>query len=191
MMGVVFPVSTPFIFFSIRSPIRLISKERDVHRLFEFALPFMTVLSVGFLVATSGYEGKCGQLRRELLDGNSVNIQLNSFNSSYSGHQAGGMVETEAKFAESYHGNLSEHGTSLGQNTAKYALFLMSPFLVFWAIKVLIAAILTGHTTEFMTAFLLVTSARYGMLHVMGFWSALALSGAGSAFVLLLCNVRA
>ena len=199
MMGVVFPVSTPFIFFSIRSPLRLISKDRDVHKLFEFALPFMTVLAVCCLVATSGacvgrvskvtemtecggkFGSECGaklgaKPEREL-------IQSSQRNSSV-------MVETVAKFAGSYHNNLNGHGTTLSSNTVKYALIFISPLLAFWVLKVLIIAILTGHTTEFITAFLLVTSARYGMTHVMGFWPVFALSGAGSAFVMLLFNVR-
>lgn len=52
VMGVVLPVSTPFIFFSVRSTVR--SATRDVYKLCEFALPFMTVLAICILVATSG-----------------------------------------------------------------------------------------------------------------------------------------
>ena len=176
MMGIVFPVSTPFIFFSIRSPLRLVSKDRDIHRLFEFALPFMTVLAVCCLIATSGV-CDCEQCEvkifggRRGLDGNSSV-----------------MIETVAKFAGSYHNSL--HDTDVSINTAKYALILISPLFAFWVSKVLIVSILTGHTTEFITAFLLVTSARYGMIHAVGFWPVFALSGAGSAFVLLLFNFR-
>lgn len=189
MMGVVFPVSTPFIFFSIRSPLRLVSKDRDVHKLFEFALPFMTVLAVCCLVATSGAcAGKVGAKlggRRELMETMETMETMENLerNSSV-------MVETVAKFAGSYHNSLNGHGTTLSSNTVKYALIFISPLFAFWVLKVLIIAILTGHTTEFITAFLLVTSARYGMTHAMGFWPVIALSGAGSAFVMLLFNLR-
>ena len=100
------------------------------------------------------------------------------------------MVETVAKFAGSYHNNLGGNkAISLDGATIKYALLFISPFTAFWLIRVLIAAILTGHTTEFLAAFLLVTSARYGMTSAVGIWPVLALSGSGSAFVLLLFNM--
>ena len=47
-------------------------------------------------------------------------------------------------------------------------------------------AVLTGHTTEFITAFLLVISARYGVTHDFSVWSLAAAGGAGTAFILLL-----
>ncbi len=52
IVGVVLQVATPFIFFTVRSTVRGVTQ--DVYRLCEFALPFMTVLAVCFLVATSG-----------------------------------------------------------------------------------------------------------------------------------------
>lgn len=174
VMGVIFPVSTPFLFFSIRSPVRLVSKDRDVNKLCEFALPFMTVLAVCCLVS-----GACG-------DDPGLDLDL--------GKKSGvrdltNYTETVAKFSGSYHNNLDGHKKiSLDQTTIKYSLLFISPFIAFWLIRVLIVAILTGHTTEFITAFLLVTSARYGMTHAVGFWPGLALSGSGSAFVLLLFN---
>ena len=191
VLGVVFPVSTPFIFFSIRSTVRSVTK--DVYRLCEFALPFMTVLAVCCLVATSGVWEKCemcekcencGSQRRDLLESNLGKTKLESMNAT--------MIETVAKFAGSYNNNLNGHHAriSLDSNTIKYSLLLLSPIAAFWLLRVLIIDILTGHATEFITAFLLVTSARYGMTHAMGFWPVMALSGAGSAFILLLLNLR-
>jgi hypothetical protein len=176
VMGVIFPVSTPFLFFSIRSPVRLVSKDRDVNKLCEFALPFMTVLAVCCLVS-----GACGDADP------SLDLDL--------GKKSGvrdltNYTETVAKFSGSYHNNLDGHRKmSLDQTTIKYSLLFISPFIAFWLIRVLIVAILTGHTTEFITAFLLVTSARYAMTHATGFWPVLALSGSGSAFILLLFNL--
>lgn len=172
VMGVVFPVSTPFLFFSIRSPVRMVSKDRDVNKLCEFALPFMTVLAVCCLVS-----GACG---------GDENRGLRDLETEFTNY-----TETVAAFAGSYHNSLGGHRKiSLDTATLKYSLLFISPFLAFWLIRVLIVAILTGHTTEFITAFLLVTSARYGMTHAMGFWPVLAMSGSGSAFVLLLFNMQ-
>ena len=147
-MGVIFPVTTPFLFFTVRS----IYGTRDVSRLCEFALPFMIVLAVGCLLGTDG----SGHITRRFLDGNSS-----------------AMVESAAKFNPYY---AEPDGV----------LILFAPFVVYWLIRVLIVSIITGHSTEFITAFLIVTSARYGMTNEIGLWSVLAVSGAGSAFVLLL-----
>lgn len=193
IMGLAFPVSTPFIFFSIRSTVR--GATRDVYKLCEFALPFMTVLAVCCLVATSGVcggdLGNVGKLgvRRDLIGMSDRGLESHTMDSRPSLNAT--MTETVAKFAGSYHNNLDKHSTvSIDSIGMQYTLLLLSPIFAFWLIKVLVVDILTGHATEFITAFLFVTSARYGMTHAMGFWPVVALSGAGSAFVLLLLNLR-
>ena len=188
VMGVIFPVSTPFLFFSIRSPVRLVSKDRDVNKLCEFALPFMTVLAVCCLVS-----GACGDTDPGLdpkLDPKldpSLDPSLDNLGKKSGLRDLTNYTETVAKF---YYNNVDGHKKiSLDQTTIKYSMLFISPFIAFWLIRVLIVAILTGHTTEFITAFLLVTSARYGMTHAVGVWPVLALSGSGSAFILLLFNL--
>ena len=194
VMGVIFPILTPFIFFSIRSTVRSVTN--DVSKLCEFALPFMTVMAVCCLVATSGMCNETCETRRGGLETN-LN-QLNSNNGT-------NYVDTFANFVETYNLNVNNapHNTSnnntlnilntrisLNSNVMQYVLISISPFIAFWLIRVLIVAILTGHSTEFITAFILVTSTRYSIAHAMGLWSVLALSGAGSAFVLLLLVKR-
>jgi hypothetical protein len=194
VMGVIFPILTPFIFFSIRSTVRSVTN--DVSKLCEFALPFMTVMAVCCLVATSGMCNETCETRRGGLETN-LN-QLNSNNGT-------NYVDTFANFVETYNLNVNNapHNTSknntlnilntrisLNSNVTQYVLISISPFIAFWLIRVLIVAILTGHSTEFITAFILVTSTRYSIAHAMGLWSVLALSGAGSAFVLLLLVKR-
>ena len=186
VMGVVFPVSTPFIFFSIRSTVRSVT--RDVYKLCEFALPFMTVLAICFLIATSGV---CGAVDESINNSethgthgsNRRNVDSLRINAS-----SAIMVETVAKFAGAYSTNLDGNSVrmSLDSSFIQYALLFISPFVAFWLIRVLIIAILTGYSTEFITAFILVTAVRYGITHLMNIWSVVAFSGAGFAFVMLL-----
>lgn len=183
IMGVVYPVATPFIFFTVRSTVRSVT--RDVTSLCEFAMPFMVVLSLCSLVATSGVcgygkesvgeSGKGGATRRLLQETNATSV----------------MVETVAKFASSYatsvHGNTSlMRLVTANSYTLPYCLLFLSPFAVLWLLRVLIVAVLTGHTTEFITSFLLVTSTRYGATHEFNAWSAGAAASAGTALILLL-----
>lgn len=182
VMGVVLPVSAPFVFFSIRSTVR--SMTQDVFKLCEFALPFMTVLAGCFLVAMSGVCDMGGVRdapdtrvkdghRRGMLDYSDANTTAV-------------MVETVAKFASSYTSVLDKKSIPINGKTFEYALVFISPILAFWVIRVLVVAILHQRATEFIASFALVTAARFGMMHAMGVWSALAISGAGFAFVLLL-----
>jgi hypothetical protein len=197
IMGVVFPVSTPFIFFSIRSTVRSVT--RDVAKLCEFALPFMTVLAVCFLVATSGvceavdannvgqsFSSKAASHMLDTHGSDRRRVESRSHHDFNASHEI--MAESVAKFAGPYATHLNGHNATLylESSVVRYSLLAISPFIAFWLIRVLIIAILTGHSTEFITAFILVTSARYGITHVLSLWSVIALSGAGFAFVLLL-----
>ena len=205
VMGVVFPVSTPFIFFSIRSTVRSVT--RDVYKLCEFALPFMTVLAVCFLVATSGVCDAVDTSASRNMEStkestiNPKSTETFTFETQSRSRRKNDplvdhdyntsnaiMVETVAKFAGTYSTNLDGHYARfpLESSVTRYTLLILSPFATFWLIRVLVIAILTGYSTEFITAFILVTSARYGITHAMSLWSVLALSGAGFAFVLLL-----
>jgi hypothetical protein len=191
LMGVIYPVVTPFIFFTIRSTVRSVTQ--DVSKLCEFAMPFMVVLSLCSLAATSGV---CGYTAIESQP-NAVNKSVVSqFEAAHSRHllrinNNTDMVETIAKFASSYASNLDGknsafphmiyHGNGLG-----YLLLFLSPFTALWLIRVLILAVLTGHTTEFITAFLLVVSMRHGATHDFSVWSLAAAGGVGTAFILLL-----
>jgi hypothetical protein len=179
VLGMALPVSTPFIFFTIRSTVRSVTQ--DVTKLCEFALPFMTVLAACFLVATSGV---CG-----VEDAGSSHPT--SYYNSHSWAVNGSLtVETVAKFAESYVTGI-ENFTSINSirvdpKAVECALIFVAPLLAFCLVRVLVVAILTQHATEFIAAFVLVAAARFGMLHAVGVWSVVGVSGAGFAFVLLL-----
>ena len=186
VMGVVFPVSAPFIFFTIRTTLR--SGNRDVSKLCEFALPFMTVLAVCCLVATSGM---CSASDEKSVIHES-HVKTRGLLETSTKNSTGVMVETVAKFAESYVTNLKGFNDSnpINSDTLLHTLVFISPFVTFWLLRVLIIAVVTGHSTEFITGFLLVTAARFGMTQVVGIWSVMALSGAGAAFILLLLTQR-
>lgn len=211
VMGVVLPVSTPFIFFSIRTTVRSVT--RDVYKLCEFALPFMTVLAVFFLVATSGvcdaidHVSTVGDRNVKYATGSAINFDGSETIGMHSGirtlrrtgysisshdHNASRapMVESVSKFEEGYVKNLNENHSLarlyMNSSVPQYILLFLSPFVAFWLINVLIITIHMGYSTEFITAFILVTSVRYGIAHEIGIWSSLALSCAGFAFILLL-----
>ncbi len=180
VVGVVLPVATPFIFFTVRSTVRSVTQ--DVYRLCEFALPFMTVLAVCFLAATSGM---CYIDTRGLPDRRDLgNVDLgDSYNSSkYE------MVETVAKFASSYATHIQSDKS--GIVAMQRGLLFLAPFLAFWLIRVLVLSVITGYATEFITGFILVTATRFGMTHAVSVWSVLAVSGAGCAFIVLLATGR-
>ncbi len=93
------------------------------------------------------------------------------------------MLETLAEFTT----NLRSGGVPRAtDHTLGYTLLFLSPFTALWLIRVLIIAVLTGHTTEFITAFLLVVSARHSVIYNFSAWSVVATAGAGTAFILLL-----
>ena len=188
LMGVVLPVSVPFIFFSVRSTLR--SATQDVSRLCEFALPFMTVLAVCCLVATSGV---CGPSQSSVGSvGNVGNVgNVNGVNTeiiqsnSRRGLNHTNYQETTAKFASSYNSK-NNNNDSAYLTLLQHTLMFISPIVAFGLIRVLVIAIITRHATEFIAAFILVTSVRFSMTNTTGVWSILALSGAGFAFVFLL-----
>ena len=203
IMGVVCPVAVPFIFFSVRSTVRAFTK--DVGKLCEFAMPFMVVLSVFSLVATSGV---CSYppLARESYYSNTNNdyhhysnyktqqqIQRTRRPLENNNNNINGSVETMSMFASSYVSNMDNLDKAsklvriLGANhTLNYMLLFLSPFAALWLVRVLITAVLTGHCTEFITSFLLVVSLRHGATHDFSVWSAAAAGGVALVFILLL-----
>jgi hypothetical protein len=94
------------------------------------------------------------------------------------------MLETLAEFTTNLH--LLRGSSSTTDHTLGYILLFLSPFAALWLIRVLIIAVLTGHTTEFITAFLLIVSARHSAIYSFSVWSVVATAGAGTAFILLL-----
>ena len=189
ILGVVYPVAVPFIFFSVRSTVK--SATQDAAKLCEFAMPFMVVLAVCSLVATSGvcnYTPSLPPARENYSETVYTHTRRHLL------HKNGSVeaVETVAKFASSYATNLDGHNVSIirmmmrANHTLNYTLLFLSPFAALWLVRVLIIAVLTGHTTEFITSVLLVVSSRHGATHDFSVWSAAAAAGAGVVFILLL-----
>jgi hypothetical protein len=99
------------------------------------------------------------------------------------------MIETVAKFASSYLTDLDNSSfvhTVQQSHALNYFLLFLSPFVTLALVRALIGSVLSGHTTEFITAFLLVASARYGVTHRFDTWAAASVGAAGAALVLLL-----
>ena len=184
-MGVVLPVATPFIFFTVRSTIR--AATMDVRTLCDFAMPFMAVLALCSLVATSGM---CGYVPTDK-EGLRRVMDAEPSSNGYMRYSNGTvvMIETVAKFASSYLTDLDNSSfvhTVQQSHALNYFLLFLSPFVTLALVRVLIASVLSGHTTEFITAFLLVASARYGVTHRFDTWAAASVGAAGAALVLLL-----
>lgn len=192
LFGVVLPVSVPFIFFSIRSTVRSVTQ--DVSRLCEFALPFMTVLALCCLVATSGVcSGEIGEIGNGGVTGVAEvkSTRRSDSNSTGIGTEIGTeMVETVAKFASSYVNNFDNFNSSYQYSaTLQHLLIIIAPLAAFWLIRVLVVAILTRHATEFISAFILVTSIRFSLANPTEIWALLAISSAAFVFVFLLFDV--
>jgi hypothetical protein len=194
LMGVVYPVAVPFIFFTIRSTAR--TAMQDVRKLCEFAMPFMVVLALCSLVATSGVCSSTPPARdSDVTDIADITKSINALSGKGGSRRLLGnetvMIETVAKFASSYANNLEGKNGSLMRmlkhdHTLPYLFLFLSPFAVLWLIRVLIVSVLTGHTTEFITSFLLVVSSRHGAVNNFGVWSLVAAGASGTVFILLL-----
>ena len=182
IIGVVIPVLSPFIFFSLRS-IRVVT--RDVVALCEVALPFMLLISMGVLVnsdwtmllSDNGGGPSYDQLAYSQSHTRRGNHQL-PHNLTY--------LETPSFF--------NPNGTELPivslplayLRLNKYLLFLGFPFLACASIVNLATCVLQGFVTEFITSFLLTLSVKFIATHTSAPWAAeLALGAAGVCFVVL------
>jgi hypothetical protein len=182
MIGVVIPVLSPFIFFSLRS-IRIVS--RDVVALCEVALPFMLLISLGVLVNsnwTALLSDDAGPPSYDQLAYSQSHTRRGSprppHNLTY--------LETPSFF--------NPNGTELPivslplayLRLNKYLLFLGFPFLACAAIVNLATCVLQGFVTEFIASFLLTLSVKLIATHAHPHWAAvLALGAAGGCFVVL------
>ena len=193
VLGAALPVLSPFLFFSVRHSVRGMTK--DAFRLCEIALPFMLVLGVCFLMGTSGmcYTDtesltalKGGTARRGLLDFGQN--EMSSYLRKYTDNQTQEMVETVAKFSSTYSTDVRDRRITF--DTLAHALIFISPIAAFFAVYELINSIVASKVAEFLTGYLLVSSVRFAVEHDAGYWSGIALAGAGLAFLFILLCFR-
>jgi hypothetical protein len=198
MLGVVIPVFSPFIFFSLRS-IRIVS--RDVVALCEVALPFMLLISIGVLVNSDwsvllydhveppSYDQLAySQSHTRLAKAQAHNLSYARAHTRQAKAQAHNLsyLETPSFF--------NPNGTELPTVSLplaylrlnKYLLFLGFPFIACAAIINLATCVLEGFVTEFIASFLLTLSVKLIATHRHPPWAAvLALGAAGVCFVVL------
>ena len=172
LMSVALPVVIPFIFFSIRS--RVQPAVRDVSRLCELAAPFMVVLSVCTLMGT-------------MHEADSV-AESTIAPPARRGLNWTGFVETPARF---YATGVRGDPGATQHKYVQYAAGLGAPVAGAWALRSLIHAVLNGKSTEFIVAFLLALSTRYGVTHAYSVLSlaSMGLAGMGFSSVLIMRRV--
>lgn len=171
-VGVSGPALVPFIFFSVRSSVR--DSVRDIPKIFEFAAPFVLVISVFVLAVTQRGDLV---LRRRLEELDNVTT----------------FTETHAAFSH-VNETLQNFTESISQESVKtdilslvpFAAFCMSPFFSALAIYLATTCVINGYATEFLVAFLLNMSGRFSVNREYDATSAFAFFPAGLSFVLIL-----
>jgi len=181
IFSTVLPVMSPFIFFSIRSSVRVVT--RDVWRLCELALPFMLLISL--CVLTGSYMTE--SLRWKELQSVGATGQREAERNTTGGQ----FVETHSGF----HFNHTKTASRVAwESEAQHRLYMcgilaLTPLIAAWCIQVMVWSVVRGYATEFIAAFLLVLSVKNGVTsdHLGG--SALAIGSAGTCFILI-CLMR-
>ena len=164
LLGVICPVVSPFIFFSLRPTIQNVT--RDISRLCELAMPFMIVIS---LFVVLGTDSEPSPPERRLLN-NSV------------------MIETVAKFASTYSSSLPGDAGyhPFVKSEAQYVSMVFAPLAALWCVRMLIHSVIFGYVTEFLTAFVLVLSGRYCITQEYGSWSLITMGFSALSFIIVL-----
>jgi hypothetical protein len=192
IFGVVFPVLVPFIFFSLRSPVRVVLQ--DVRALYDTAMPFIIIISIGVLVGTGGLEDYFALPKHS-----TRLLHLPAHNSTTSR-----VMETPAPFrhgASNPHSNqssyfqaLAEHYTLLSQTANvlqrpslwKRLVILATPLIAEQAIITLTTCVMQGFVTEFISSFVLALTVKFALTREHTAASGLALGAAGVCFVMLI-----
>jgi hypothetical protein len=173
IISTVLPVMSPFIFFSLRSSVRAVT--RDAWRLYELALPFMLLISICVLTGSYMTESKRwsgGGARRALNQTVSFKETLSEFDFNRSAaviHAASSAWENEA-----------------GHRAYLVGLFALTPVIAAWCIHIMVWSVVMGYVTEFISAFLLVLSVKSSVFgEHSGGPTILAVASAGTCFILI------
>ena len=182
-VGVSGPAIVPFIFFSVRSSVR--DSVRDVPRIFEFAAPFVLVLSV-FVLATT-QRGDLA-LRRQLEEDSNTTKLFTETHAAFLHYNTTNNSETLQNFTEKYfQGEPSLHDWKRDiLSFAPFTALCMSPFFSALAMYLATSCVINGYATEFVVAFVLNMAGRFSVNRGYDAISALAFFPAGLAFVMLL-----
>lgn len=173
IISTVLPVMSPFIFFSLRSSVRAVT--RDAWRLYELALPFMLLISICVLTGSYMTESKRwsgGGARRAL-------------------NQTAGFTETLSEFdfnrsAAVIHAASSAWENEAGHRAYLVGLFALTPVIAAWCIHIMVWSVVMGYVTEFISAFLLVLSVKGCVFgEHSGGPTILAVASAGTCFILI------
>jgi hypothetical protein len=185
-VGVSGPALVPFIFFSVRSSVR--DSVRDIPRIFEFAAPFVLVLSV-FVLATT-QRGELS-LRRRLEDFDNITSTSTSTTST-------AFTETHAAFIhdnetlQNFTNLFSQEVLKLHDwkrdilSFAPFTALCLSPFFSGLVMYLATSCVINGYATEFAVAFVLNMSGKFSVERGYDTTSAIAFFPAALALVLLL-----
>lgn len=168
LCGITLPVTSTFIFFSLRSTVR--STIRDVTRLCGLAMPFMVVLALCSLAWTAQSDSLSEEPARRGL----AYAHNRTFHSETPARFYATAVVGEPERPEYLH--------ALG--------LLLSPLAAAAILRQLIASVMGGFTSEFVSALLLVLSVRLWVLRGAVAWPVTCIGMAGVVFVLILCIRR-
>jgi len=185
ILSTVLPVMSPFIFFSIRSSVRVVT--RDVWRLCELALPFMLLISICVLTGSYMTESRRWE---ELQSAGAAGRRVAQWNDT-SGLAEKQFVETHSGF----HFNHTKTATRVAwEKEAEHRFYMcgllaLTPIIAAWCIHILVSSVVMGYTTEFITAFLLVLAVKSGITSDQQGSSVLAVGSAGTCFIII-CLMR-
>lgn len=170
ILSTVVPVVSPFIFFSLRSSVRAVT--RDIWRLCELALPFMLLISVCVLTGSYMTEG------RQWSEGGGRRV-LNS---------TGVFKETQSEFDFNRSAPVQPREHWEAQTTNGFltlCLLVLAPVIAAWCIHIMVWSVVRGYVTEFIAAFLLVLSVKSSAFGEHSGSSILSVGSAGTCFILI------
>jgi hypothetical protein len=209
IMGLICPVTVPFLFFHMRISMRRAIK--DVLRLCELALPFMIVISLCMLIGThsaGGFweEGVGGVKETSSYPFTDLPVNITLFTETYARWALGGEKNNSSnaldsslsqvywakqriqeKFRqESVNKSNQMLYTKAGIDTPHFLAFCLTPIVAGAATLNLITAVSGSHATEFVASFTMVLAVRYGVTHYYSTASAISVGSAFLGFVLSL-----
>ena len=185
ILSTVLPVMSPFIFFSLRSSVRVVT--RDVWRLCELALPFMLLISVCVLTGSYMTANKrwmdSGAERRVMLNTTALYKETTSefdftHNSSYSTPAA---LEVEPLL----NAIPRQWESEAAHQFYLWVLLALTPVVAAWCIHSMVWSVVSGYVTEFLTSFMLVLSVKSGIFSEQSSCSVFAVASTGTCFILV------
>ena len=185
VLSTVLPVMSPFIFFSLRSSVRVVT--RDIWRLCELALPFMLLISIcvltGSYMTNGNREEGSGDERRVMLNTTSMFIETASdfdFNHNSSYHISP-IPEMDA---------LPNAMPKQWENEVTHQFYLcfllaLTPVVAAWCIYGMVWSVVSGYVTEFIVSFVLVLSVKSSVFSEKPSDSVFAVASSGICFVFI------